>query len=117
MKNGILAAASNTSNVHDAILIAVIVGIPLAVLLMWKGGEGIVPALGGIGTAFFMDWVVPRVPGSPIACLNLPQTHGNPCATQMNWVWVLNIGTPLGVAFLLAELRDRRIRRRRKQQQ
>jgi hypothetical protein len=96
---------SATSSLHEKVLIAVIVGIPLAVFLMWRGGEGIVPALGGIGTAFLLAWIVRGI--SPAACL----AHTT-CKSYSTTEVAVGIAVSLGVAFLLAELRDIRRKRR-----
>jgi len=91
---------------------AVIIGAPLAVFLMRRGGEGVVPALAAIATALFMGFVVPRIPGSPNACLLNHPADGNPCASYSP-VIIMNVGAPLAVAFICAEWRDHRPRGRR----
>ena len=87
--------------------IALLVFIPLTLFLGARIGEG-VPFLLAIIAAAFMAFVVPRVPGSPIACLDRHPAAGNPCAGHMDWIWALNILTPLGVAIVVGEVRDHR---------
>jgi hypothetical protein len=72
-----------------------------------------VPFLAAIITATIAGFIAPRIPGSPIACLDQHPASGNPCAQHMTWVWVLNILTPLGIAIFWGMIRDRRRRGRR----
>jgi hypothetical protein len=102
--------SAHATRVHQEIIFALVVGIPLAVFLMWRGGEGVVPALAAIATAFFAGFVVPRLPGSPNACLlQHPQRWQN-CTGHYNAIYVLNLGVPLGVALICTWDRDRRRR-------
>ena len=94
--------STHAARTHQEIIFALIIGIPLAVFLMRRGGEGVVPALAAIATAFFMGFVVPHVPGSPNGCL-LNHTP-DPCASYTP-VLLMNVGAPLLVAFICAEVR------------
>ena len=61
---------------------------------------------------FFMGFVMPHVPGSPNACLLNHPANGNPCASYTP-AFFMNIGAPLAVALICAEVRDHRRRGRR----
>jgi hypothetical protein len=101
-----------TTRITLDIGIALLVFIPLTLFLGARIGEG-VPFLLAIVIAAIMAFVVPRVPGSPIACLDRHPAAGNPCAGHMTWIWVLNIAAPLGIAAVAGEVRDHRRRGRR----
>lgn len=109
---------------HDATLgigIALLVLIPLTLWLGKRTGVG-ASFLVAIATAFFMGFVVPHIPGSPIACLDLDRAPAagqstsawlasNPCAAHMDAVYYLNLAVPLLAGFAWAEVRDFRRRR------
>lgn len=54
--------------------------------------------------------ILPRVPGSPVACLAI--RHGDPCASHMNWVFGLCVLAPAGTATLCRDWCERRRGRR-----
>jgi hypothetical protein len=83
------------------IAIGLIAGIPALLYIMHKVFSDLIPAVIMLGAAALSAFIVPRVPGSPIACLH----HGGHCTShQVTLIFWLVILIPLlsAVAYKMA---------------
>lgn len=83
-------------------ILVLIVSIPVLLIIMGRFFGDFWPGVLFFGTAAFMVFVMPSVPGSPIACLNHP---GDPCNGHMTWVVSLVFVVPLCLAVAYKTLR------------
>jgi hypothetical protein len=76
---------------------ALIVLIPLGLFLARRAGDAL-PWLAAVAVAAFVIFVIPSVPGSPVACMD---HRSNPCAGHINAVIGLAFVLPLCVAVII----------------
>jgi hypothetical protein len=95
---------------HAGLIVALFVGIPLVLVVGHHFGSGWSFAA-GLAVAAVMNLIVPHIPHSPIACVDIRQGAG--CTgSQMDWVGGLCMVAPLFTVLAVKKVKYRNSPRR-----